>query len=266
MDDRLSKFSEERQLLLDRIVSFLEKDPRIVAAWLFGSLGRAEYDDLSDIDIWIVIADEFIQEISQLRRQFVSQIGVPLLVVEAPQNAPRNGAYLMVYYQSDVAPLQVDWYWQSQSDAFIPPDTKMLFDRVGLEVAAKPIVFTEIDPDPSLTEGPVHYVSYFWAMLLITTKYAMRDPWSEEMELLPYVMEAFHQTRQYLGLDISLVRQETLDQKHPKDKLRILRELAAEMTIMMRKLALKGFDMPHQFVPGMHNYLALFESNLQEIR
>ncbi|MFL7869740.1 MAG: nucleotidyltransferase domain-containing protein, partial [Anaerolineales bacterium] len=83
MDDRLSKFSEERQLLLDRIVSFLEKDPRIVAAWLFGSLGRAEYDDLSDIDIWIVIADEFIQEISQLRRQFVSQIGVPLLVVEA---------------------------------------------------------------------------------------------------------------------------------------------------------------------------------------
>ena len=266
MNSRLSEFAKERQLLLDRIVSCLENDSRVVATWLLGSLGRAESDELSDIDIWVVVSDEFIQKVSQQRRQFVSQLGIPLLVVEAPNNAPRTGAYLMVYYQSDIAPLQVDWYWQPQSAAFIPPDTKLLFDRAGLKAAAKPIEFTDSDPDPNLTESPIHMVSYFWAMLLITTKYAMRSPWSEEMELLPYVMAPFHQARQYLNQEISPDHPTTMDQQHPKDKLRILRELATEMRIMMEALASQGIDLPFQFIPGMHNYLAMFESNIQTNR
>jgi hypothetical protein len=54
-----------------------------------------------------------------------------------------------------------------------------------------------------------------------------------------------------------------MDQKHPEDKLRILRKLATEMKMMMETLESQGEDLPFQFIPGMHNYLAIFESNLQ---
>jgi predicted nucleotidyltransferase len=265
MKTLLSKFGDERQKLLERIAPVLEKDARVVAAWLFGSIGRGEADELSDLDIWIVVADHAIEDIKKQRNKLVSQIGTPQLVVEAPQNAPFNGAYLMVFYESEVAPIQVDWYWQCQSDAFIPPDTKLLFDHLGLESDDQPIEFTNIDPDPAVTEDPCHFVRYFWAMLLITAKYAMRDPWAEEMELLPYVLGAFHQTQWYLNNTITDDRPAVVDHKHPKRKLQIFRKLSAEMVIMMTDLVAQGYDMPLEFVPGMNKYLEMFEFKLDEI-
>ena len=44
--------------LLGRIVSVLEKDPRVQAAWLSGSRARGTHDEYSDIDVWLVTAPE----------------------------------------------------------------------------------------------------------------------------------------------------------------------------------------------------------------
>jgi ribosomal protein S18 acetylase RimI-like enzyme len=49
--------SAERSMLLDRLDAGLRRDERIVAAWIGGSIGRGEADDLSDIDIHLAVAD-----------------------------------------------------------------------------------------------------------------------------------------------------------------------------------------------------------------
>lgn len=114
----LSTFQAEREALQKQIIATLQNDKRIVAAWLFGSLGRGTADALSDIDIWLVVADTFIQDIVAHRQQFVAQIQDPAFFVEAPQNAPQDGGYLMAYYDMPTGPHQVDWYWQPQSLAY----------------------------------------------------------------------------------------------------------------------------------------------------
>jgi hypothetical protein len=61
-----------------------------------GSIGRGEADDLSDIDIHLAVQDEHCAELNAHRRAFVSGFGEPLLVQEAPQNAPPGGAFHLV--------------------------------------------------------------------------------------------------------------------------------------------------------------------------
>jgi predicted nucleotidyltransferase len=39
-------YRAEREALLARIVGLLEADKRVTAAWLFGSLGRGDADEL----------------------------------------------------------------------------------------------------------------------------------------------------------------------------------------------------------------------------
>lgn len=120
---------DERAALLQRALEVLREDRRVVAAWLFGSLGRGDADDLSDIDLWVVVSDEHMEAVHSTRREYVGSLGEPILIEEAPQNAPSGGAYLLVLYGGVAGPHQVDWYWQPQSSAFIPQDTRLLFDR-----------------------------------------------------------------------------------------------------------------------------------------
>jgi hypothetical protein len=260
---KLSAYSQERDALLRQIVKTLEKDSRLVAAWLFGSLGRGDADKLSDIDLWLVVADEAIKVITAQRRHFVSQVASPLLVVEAPQNAPKDGAYLMAFYAGPTAPHQVDWYWQPQSQASIPSETSLLFDHVGLDRDSKPVEFTDGEPNKELVEGPSHDVSFFWAMLLITAKYVMRAPWSDKMSLLPVLLKPYHQTQHFLNRDIAFA-DDGQKFNSPGDKVQILRRLADDMKGMMRDINTQGYGMPMAFVPGAYRYLDLIEAAIQE--
>src|SRR5437588_6286399 len=91
--DLLETRRAEREALLQRVVALLKADERVCAAWLFGSLGRGTADDLSDLDLWVVVADERIKEIVAAQRDYVARLGEPLLIEEAPQNAPVGGSY-----------------------------------------------------------------------------------------------------------------------------------------------------------------------------
>jgi hypothetical protein len=50
--------ADERSALLGQLEDALRRDERIVAAWIGGSLGRGEADDLSDMDIHLAVVDE----------------------------------------------------------------------------------------------------------------------------------------------------------------------------------------------------------------
>ena len=81
----------EREALLARITQTLGSDDRIAAAWLFGSVGRGEADDLSDLDLRVVVFDEHIESICQGRQAYTAQMGEAVLFGEAPQNRPDWG-------------------------------------------------------------------------------------------------------------------------------------------------------------------------------
>ena len=110
-EDALRQRQRERDELLDRIVAALRTDERVAAAWFAGSLGRGDADAWSDLDVWVVVEDEHAGAVIAGSRSFVAAVGSPLLILEAPQNAPADVAYLLVLYPGRAGPQQVDWYW-----------------------------------------------------------------------------------------------------------------------------------------------------------
>ncbi len=122
---RLNAYLEERSRLLRTVQSLLENDPGVKAAWLAGSFGRGEEDALSDLDLWVVVDDSLIGKVIAQPRPYAAQVEAPILVVEAPQNAPVGGAYLMACYDAPTAPHIVDWYWQPRSLAYIPSQARL---------------------------------------------------------------------------------------------------------------------------------------------
>lgn len=169
-NEHLKPLLAGREALLQEATALLEGDERVVAAWLHGSLGRGAADEWSDIDLWVVVADSYIEEICVGRRDYVAALGKPLLVVDAPQNAPAGGAFLTVLYEGSAGSRHVDWTWQRQSDARVPIDSRVLFDRIGLPKVAPPPPQT---PEERI-EKAKHQTAYFWMMVPVVAKYVAR--------------------------------------------------------------------------------------------
>jgi predicted nucleotidyltransferase len=76
----------QHQAILRAIVAHYENDPRILAVAVFGSLGRGNWDEYSDIDLDVVIADQVsldaVEELTQLCLTFES-LGERLAVIIA---------------------------------------------------------------------------------------------------------------------------------------------------------------------------------------
>lgn len=256
----LGHYFEERNYLLRTISEFLEKDPRIKAAWLFGSMGMGDEDSLSDIDLWIVVEDDHISNIIDQARQYSSRIGSPVLFLEAPQNGPESGTYLMTCYDAPVAPHIVDWYWQPQSLAYIFSQVRLLFDRVGLVHKDQPIQFSGRPASKEILEQPIHFISFFWMMLMITAKKAYRNPWEEKMELLPILMDSIVKAQQFLGWDVALQSVDIPPHQRPNEKVQLLYKLADQMSEMMAIIAEHGEDVPDMIKPGAYRYLKMIDS------
>lgn len=245
----------ERNALLQRIQRAIEKDERIVAAWLFGSLGRGEADALSDIDIFVVASDDHIKAIITERHEFMARLGQLALIQEAPNNAPPEGAYNMALYAGQYGPQQVDWYWQAQSAACIPQQAIVLLDRIGLPRSEEPTVFgSRPGPERTPLEALNHAVDFFWIMLLITAKYAARSPEENRMGLLKYALNSLRQVQEFVGVPLCAVSEET-PVPSPAAKLSLLRDLAAQMEILMPAVEKAGGKIPAEIVPQARLYL-----------
>ena len=250
----------ERDALLQRIQQIVEQDERIIAAWLFGSLGRGEADALSDIDIFIVVSDDHIQAVIVERHGFMARLGRLALVQEAPQNAPPDGAYNMALYAGPNGPQQVDFYWQAQSAARIPQQTIVLLDRVGLPHLEDTTTFmSQPVQERTLLKAVSHTVDFFWVMLLITAKYAARSPEEDRMGLLKYVLNSLRQVQEFVGILPSSVSENVL-LPSLAEKLKLLRVLAAQMENLMPQVVAAGGTVPAAIVPQAWLYLDFIEA------
>jgi predicted nucleotidyltransferase len=76
--------TSQHQVVLRAIVEHYENDPRILAVAVFGSLGRGNWDEYSDIDLDVVIANEVslnaMEELTQLCQTF-EPLGERLAVI-----------------------------------------------------------------------------------------------------------------------------------------------------------------------------------------
>ena len=252
----LAAYQAEGEALRERVKQALEADEALCAAWLFGSLGRGEADPLSDLDLFLVVPDALLEARIQGRHAYMSQFGKPLLILEAPQNAPLHGAYNMALYDGELGPHQIDWYWQAQSHAIIPQQTLLFYDRVGLPHSEAPPHF-DYQPVPERTplEAASQAVSFFWVMLFISAKYIFRSPNEDKMSLIQWVLEPLTSVQTFLGQQPTHSMETLPVHPTPNQKLLLLHELAATMVPLMPPIASQGGHVPQVVVPSVLRYL-----------
>ena len=251
---------QERDALLARAQTLLEQDERVVCAWLFGSLGRGSPDDLSDLDLFVVVAEEHADTLLADHTIHIAGLGTPLLILDAPQNRPPGGAYNMALYDGQNGPHQVDWYWQPRSLAAIPAQTRLLFDRAGLPHLDTPPHFEyQSTPERTLGEQLTHQIDFFRVMLLIAAKYIARSPDSQDTGLLDFVDKIYAELRRLalpdaLHTDTALPVLSTFE-----DKLRHLRALALDVVAITRPAQQGGIPFAAAVVPSAARYLDFVE-------
>ncbi len=180
------QYAHNRDTLFSRLMTFLHADERFVVAWLTGSFGRGTEDNLSDFDLRIVVADEYVNTLcrcgpdattyavnvtSEERLTLYKQFGEPLVLREAatfPSDG-KGGCFNHVVYRETAT--TIDWVFVPQATARIPSEEcRLLFDRVGLPM--KPPIVAE-----SLEERIAQVsreIGTFWLMTNIAIKYMLR--------------------------------------------------------------------------------------------
>lgn len=259
--DLLEVYRRERGDLLERATRLLEADERIVAAWLHGSMGRDAHDDWSDIDLWIVVADEHMKAVGFEREAFLRELGPLLLTVEAEQNAPPDGAYLFGMYPGAQGPQVLDCSWERQSRARRRLDTQLLFDRAGIPT----IEATTATPGDNSLELAKQKTAFFWMMSTILGKYIARHSW-EVTNMLSFVWSVAAHIEWLVGERAAAPVYRDAPPfpvpVGPQEQLAALRGLIADMEALVARIPALSDAASSDTVQQVHLYLDTVERAL----
>jgi len=269
-DEHLQVRRREHEALLQLAQTVLRADQRVVAAWLFGSVGRRTADVFSDLDVWVIVKDEYIETMSAERQSYAAQLDLPVLLLESPGNAPPGGAYLMALYPGRAGMHQVDWYWQRQSDASLPRHAVLLFDRAGipqdsrqeqLDPAGTPTPLTQQERAQQATQ----LSTFFWAMSNIAVKSVLRhQAWTAVSHL-----EVVDGMKRLVGLSTVQDGQEAwrtalLPPVHRVEQMAMLRAFAQEMEQLTSAIELIGGQVPSRAIPYVFDFFDLADALIQQ--
>jgi hypothetical protein len=252
--DELARRRAARDALSSRAVAMLRADPRVVAAWLTGSIGQGTGDDLSDLDFWVIVRDDAMAAVAAERQAIVARIGAPVLIQEAPHNAPPGGAFLLVWYKSDAGLQEADWHWQPRSGAQLPQGVRLLFDRVGIPPAEPAPPLRETDRVARLTER----TAFFWAMAPIAArKIARRQP-RAALRLIEMMARAMEEVRWLCDLHDAPPPAEDRDPDpppvQPAEQLAALRALTRTMESLSAAITTHGGTVPVALIPHVYDF------------
>lgn len=261
----LNQYRAERDTLLRQLQQGLAQDERIRAAWLWGSLGRGNADALSDLDLWIVVSDDACAAVVGQRPTYPDLVGTPLIIVDAPQNAPLNGAYLLTIYAGGTGPQQVDWYWQPQSSACVPPGVTPFLERDPLPRCSKETIFPGTQPLPHEAIAQImHTVHFFWAMCLIAAKHVARAPHQPQQHLLAFVQQQLVPVQVFVDGSVATSALEAdIASADPQVKMELLRTFARTMAALMPEVVARGGDVPTAIVAQAFRYFDLIDTMIQ---
>lgn len=170
----MKRRAEDRGALSAKAVRWLANDPRVEAAYFWGSIGRGEEDSWSDLDLWLLVEPGAYEDFVRDRKAWIAELGKPVLIVESPQNGPAAGNYLMSGYDSPTGLLLVDWYWQPIGTAEEPSTARWIF---GEEAFRNRRIqegerLTDWDPDSEQERQNRAHLAY--AMVAIQAKHLAR--------------------------------------------------------------------------------------------
>ena len=200
----LTTYRQQRDLLIISITEKLMKDERFIAAWLTGSYGRNDEDDLSDIDLSLVIAnaqnETLCQRIEQVsagtspeRYALFSQFGTPALIHENNNNAPEGGTFTFTMYAKSA--IRVDWVLVPQDKVKRPTDSKLLFDKIGISVLPAPKPEDLEQSKKSVAE----IWAFFWMMIAATINRIHRDDGVFAAEWIERLYDQIHEIERRLN-------------------------------------------------------------------
>ena len=126
MTEARTRYVQAREALLLSITETLKRDERFVAAWLAGSYGRGEQKWFSDLDLHVVVANEYSEllcaqpwsvgaKTTEERLVLVKQFGEPAIIYDAHANNTIGGTFTYVLYRESA--INVDWMLIPQSMA-----------------------------------------------------------------------------------------------------------------------------------------------------
>jgi predicted nucleotidyltransferase len=236
MENYLESYRQRRDALLQRIVTELSNDEHFPAAWLTGSCGRNEADEVSDLDISLVVADAYgkslctrLEQVSPRtapeRLTLFHKFGEPALIHENNNNAPEGGTFTFVLYSGSA--LMVDWTITPLTNAVRPFESHLLFDRANIPVS----VPTEPEDLEQSRKSVAEQWAFFWMMTAVTIKYVLREDdvfvthWLENLHGLALDIERRIQRKPWKYVRGSLT------QLHPtrKQQVESLRRLCKRM-------------------------------------
>ena len=276
---RNTRFTEYNALII-RLTQMLEQDEDTKAAYLahyngHRSDGFGPQDDVwSSLTLHLVYADAKMDSLAVGRRAFAAKFGEPLLVVEAPQNAPDDGYYLMAIYDGEAGPYEVDWYWRPETGAVLPSETIVLFDKIGLLPADVPLPWRYLETFPpalvraqeAMTEAEKfaekgrNTVSLFWAMWMIAARGVARSPTAERLEYASFLCSLWRDAGGLIGLSANALGADSEDDPPAPTsaaKIARLRELGKDMETLMPQMKAKGCSMPEAVVAPAYRFLEM---------
>ena len=179
MSNDLDAYRQRREAFLAKITLGLSGDKRFLAAWLTGSFGRNDADEISDLDLQVVVAEPYSKllcarqemvsyKTSEERLALFSTFGKPALIHENNHNAPENGTFTFVLYSGSA--FMVDWVLIPQEKAERSHQSILLFDKANIPVSPPPL-----PEELQASKKTVAEIwAFFWMMTAITIKYAIR--------------------------------------------------------------------------------------------
>jgi hypothetical protein len=276
----LRQHASERSAILAHLTDSFKADPRIRAALLWGSFMRGEEDDLSDLDIWLFVCDEDMDQIGKALASYCASAGKVVTFGEAPHNAPPSGGYCSAMLAGTHGLHHLDIYWQPVSMCADPDAPKLAsgFDWQTAEpitLPAQAILFNRIKdeiepassihppkPDPATENSKLPFI---WLMLSITAKYLARDP-SSDMSLLRYAKPSFEEAVAELGLEEEIGEVDWSSPTESVAKVNLLRLIVAKTDIIEEAYRSRGCAVSQDALPRLRSYFDLVEGILNHAK
>jgi len=265
----LQEYALARDTLLEKIVASLKHDTRFVAAWLTGSFARDEVDDLSDIDITVVVSQHYVDQLCAQtetitnrpprdRVDLFSQFGDIDFAYENNRNAPTGGTATNVMY----APLglRVDWVLVPEETAQQPENMKLLFSNIDVPSISKPAP----DSQEERAKDAAKMVGFFWLMATTVTKYLIRGDGVFVTSWLEYLTELVSDVERQLAGTPEVHHRGSMTRLYaePVEQFEHLRKLCERIKILMPQVTALGGDVWLESQIGVEHWLHMTEENV----
>lgn len=258
----LREHREDRDALLSSLKASLHADERVRAVWLWGSFGRGEADDLSDLDPWIVVADEYVGELGASLRRYAQRTGNFLSGGEAPQNGPPGGGFFSALHAGRQGLLHLDCYWQPLSTADATSERAVLFDRRAEPMREQTRQSILKEAAPVLTEQEeriAHGIEFAWMMFSIAAKNLARHP-NSDLGLMLYPRPGLEEAALLLGLEAYWEASDWISPEKPLDKVERLRHVTDKAARLAEATPHHRLHLSPQSAACLARYLALVKN------